>query len=126
MNAPDLLAMHEWMKHWAYVQAQAHPLNSNAWLQAPYYAYAFTVLCVGGFIGWWLRGLARRVESVLVHEHNGKRYEQHASGPWLQHMHDVETGKLARLEVMEEPPIGQRPPPAVKLSSPNQRLKAAR
>lgn len=120
MNAPDLLAMHEWMKHWAYVQAQAHPLNSEAWLQFPYYAYGFTVLSVGGFIGWWLRGLARRVESVLVHEHLGRRFERLSSGHWGKHKYDPETRELLALEVSNEEPPGVTR--SVKLNSPRQKL----
>lgn len=126
MSAPDLLALHEAMKHYAYEQAQLHPLNSNAWLQFPYYAYGFTVLSVGGFIGWWLRGLARRAESVLLHEHKGMKFERHHSGRWLQHLHDEQTGELASLRVYDGKPPGTEPPAEVVLTSPNQRLKRAR
>lgn len=125
MNAPDLLAWHEWLKHYAYAQAQAHPLNSDAWLQFPYYAEVFVVLCIGGFIGWWLRGIARRAESVLIHEHKGMKFERHHTGHWLQHLHDPQTAKLKTLEVHEGDPPGFREPEIV-LNSPNQRLKSAR
>lgn len=120
MNAPDLFTLHQHFAHWAYVQAQAHPLEASTWLQMPYYAYAFTVLCTGGFIGWWLRGLARRVESVLVHEHLGRRFERLSNGQWGQHVHDPETRELLTVKVCEgEPPGVTR---AVKLNSPRQKL----
>lgn len=124
MNAPDLFALHEAIKHYAYTQAQLHPLNADAWLQMPYYAEVFVVLCAGGFIGWWLRGLMRSSSGTHIHEHSGRRFERHATGKWLQHLHDPETGELDTLKVCAEEPPGVTPP-RVELGS-GQRLKRAR
>lgn len=123
---PDLFALHEAIKHWAYAQAQLHPLNSDAWLQFPLYLEAFTLLCAGGFIGWWCRWLLRSDVSPLIHEHKGMTFERHHTGKWLQHLHDEQTGELATLKVFEGKPPGTEPPPEVVLTSSRQRFKGAR
>lgn len=123
MNAPDLFELHQQIAHWSYAQAQAHPLEASTWMQAPYWI-EWTLLQVPGVIvGWWCHRFMRGERADRrTHERNGKRYEQHASGSWLQHWHDPETGKLARLEVLDDAPIGTGPAPAVNLTSKRQKL----
>lgn len=125
MNAPDLFALHEAIKHWAYAQAQAHPLNSDAWLQVAYWIEALCWMTPGVFVGWWCRAFMRSA-SPRLHEHKGRVFEQHHTGKWLQHLHDEETGELASLKVFEGMPPGTEPPARIELTSPRQRFKSAR
>jgi hypothetical protein len=112
------------MAHWSYVQAQAHPLESDSWLQVAYWVEAMCWMTPGVVVGWWCHRLMRSAAGPHIHEHSGRRFEQHATGKWLQHMHDEETGELATLKVCADEPPGVRPP-EVKLGS-GQRLKRAR
>lgn len=124
MNWPDLFAIHEAIKHYAYAQAQLHPLESNMWLQMPYAIEAMLWMSVGAFIGWWAHRFMRSDSRAHIHEHSGRRYERHATGKWLQHLHDPETGELDTLKVCTDEPPGITPP-RIELA-PNQRLKRAR
>lgn len=124
MNAPDLFALHEAMKHWAYVQAQLHPLEAAAWMQFPYWLEAMLWMTPGVFVGWWCRALMRPSAGTRMHEVSGRRFEQHATGKWLQHLHHPETGELEMLRVCTEEPPGITPP-RIELGK-GQRLKGAR
>jgi hypothetical protein len=64
------------------------------------------------------------VAGPRIHEHSGRRFEQHATGKWLQHLHDPETGALDTLRVCADEPPGITPPRVVLGT--RQRLKESR